>query len=111
MPRASSWLTRSALAAGLVVAACAAQGQSRDARVARGAQLFTEHGCYGCHTVGKTGTPIAADLTRVGARHTEPALRQWLRDPASQKPTAHMPRIAMPDADARDLAAYLATLR
>jgi mono/diheme cytochrome c family protein len=111
MPRFGGRVTRGMLAVGLIAAGCAVQGQSRDARVARGAQLFTDHGCYGCHTVGKTGTPIATDLTRVGTRHTEPALLQWLRDPASQKPTAHMPRIAMRDADARDLAAYLASLR
>jgi cytochrome c1 len=35
---------------------------------------------------------------------------QWLRDPASQKPTAHMPRLALTEEEIRALAAYLASL-
>ena len=43
------------------------------AAVARGGQVFQDQGCYGCHTVGPTGTPIATDLTRIGARHVAEA--------------------------------------
>ena len=88
-----------------------ALAQNRAALIARGQKLFTDQGCYGCHTVGKTGTPMASDLSRVGFKYQEAYLLQWLRDPATQKPTAHMPKIAMTDAEARALAAYLASLR
>ena len=53
-----------ALAVVLSSSAVAAQGRP----VERGRQLFTEHGCHGCHTVGKMGTPIATDLSRIGLR-------------------------------------------
>jgi mono/diheme cytochrome c family protein len=85
--------------------------QEREARVAEGKRLFTEHGCYGCHTVERYGTPIAPDLSHVGAKYPESYLDQWLSDPRSQKPTAHMPRIELSAAERRALAAYLASRR
>jgi len=97
----------------LLFAAAPAQAQAPDAAlVLRGEGLFKEQGCYGCHTVGKFGTQgIAADLSHVGARHDAGYLTKWLKDPVSQKPTAHMPKIALSDAEAKALAAYLASLR
>jgi mono/diheme cytochrome c family protein len=77
----------------------------------QGAAVFSAQGCYGCHTVGKTGTPIATDLTHVGGRYSEKQLRSWLADPAVQKPTAHMPKLTLNAAEINSLAAYLATLR
>ena len=57
-----------------------------------------------------SGTPIAPDLSGVGGRYTESTLARWLRNPAAQEPTRHMPKLEMSEADARALAAYLATL-
>jgi mono/diheme cytochrome c family protein len=88
-----------------------ADAQSREALVRRGQGLFAEKGCYGCHTIGVAGTPIAPDLSRVGARYPEPALARWLRDPAAQEPTRHMPKLEMSETEASALAAYLSTLR
>lgn len=85
--------------------------QAGPASAERGRQLFTEHGCHGCHTVGKMGTPIARDLSRVGTRYTQPQLEAWLRDPSKQRPTAHMPTIRLTGTDVVALAAYLAMLR
>lgn len=65
--------------------------------IARGKQLFIEQGCYGWHTVGKMGTPIAPDLSAVGSRYPESYLARWLRDPSAQKPTAHMPKLDLTD--------------
>src|SRR5262245_48044742 len=61
----------------------AGPGTAQDAAlVQKGAQLFMEHGCYGCHTVGKVGTQgIAPDLSRVGAKHDVAYLTKWLQDP------------------------------
>jgi cytochrome c553 len=36
---------------------------------------------------------------------------RWLRDPAQQRPSAHMPALELSDQDIRALAAYLASLR
>ena len=88
-----------------------AVAQDRAALIARGQKLFTDQGCYGCHTVGKVGTPIASDLSRVGFKYHEAYLLQWLRNPATQKPTAHMPKIAMTETEARALTAWLASLQ
>jgi mono/diheme cytochrome c family protein len=95
----------------LLLEAASAFAQEPSGLVAKGHQLFTDQGCYGCHMVGKFGTPIANDLSRVGAKHSRAYLEQWLRDPSVQKPTAHMPKIQMTEAEAVALAAYLASLR
>lgn len=94
------------LAAGLLAAPAAAQEPASPEK--EGERLFREHGCYGCHTVGAMGTPIATDLSKVGARNSADYLVKWLKDPKSQKPTAHMPTIQMPEAEAKALAAFLA---
>lgn len=94
-----------------LAAGAPAVAQDQAAMRGRGKQLFTDQGCYGCHVIDKYGTPIAPDLSRVGSKYGVEDLTRWLRDPTAQKPTAHMPRIAMPEADARALAAYLAGLR
>jgi len=39
-----------------------------------GRQLFFSQGCYGCHRVGVAGTPIAYDLSHIGAKYTESQL-------------------------------------
>jgi cytochrome c2 len=89
---------------------CFSESHGQDRAIVRGTQLFMDHGCYGCHTVGAVGTSIGPDLTRVGARYDTACLAEWLRDPARQRP-AHMPRIAMDGRDVQALAAYLASLR
>jgi len=81
------------------------------AESAKGAQVFRDQGCYGCHTVGVTGTPIATDLTRIGAKHDQTYFVKWLRDPSQQKPQQHMPKIALSDSEVQTLAAYLSSLR
>ena len=105
--------TGSSLALLLVGLAATAPGaaQEQNTPAAQGSRLFTEQGCYGCHTVEKYGTPIAPDLSHVGAKYDRAYLTRWLRDPSAQRPTAHMPKIALSDAEAQALAAYLASLR
>lgn len=104
-------VARVAAAAVLTLSAGVACGETERALVARGQKLFTEQGCHGCHTVGKMGTPIAKDLSTIGATHDRTYLETWLRDPAAQRPTAHMPRLELRGAEITALAAYLASLR
>jgi mono/diheme cytochrome c family protein len=93
----------------LFVTSAAAQ-PSRDV-TEPGRTIFFAQGCYGCHRLGAAGTPIAYDLSHVGRKYNESDLEKWLRDPMSQKPTAHMPRLALTDDEIRALARYLASLR
>jgi cbb3-type cytochrome oxidase cytochrome c subunit len=97
--------------AAIALVAAIASGQEASPVISQGKRLYTEQGCYGCHTMGKTGTTIAADLTHVGSKYTETYLRDWLREPQQQKPQAHMPKIQMAEPEARALAAYLASLK
>ena len=88
-----------------------ALAQDRSTLIEQGQQLFFKQGCYGCHTVGKVGTPIGPDLSHVGAQYSPSYLTGWLRDPASQKHTAHMPKIELTEEEIQALAAYLTSLR
>lgn len=106
------WLVASVVVVGAATPILLVRAQDRRAAlVAQGERFFTEQGCYGCHTLGKFGTPIAADLTRIGARYGEADLVRWLTDPASQKPTAHMPKLQLAPDEAVALAAFLASQR
>ena len=77
----------------------------------QGKQYFMNSGCYGCHTVGRMGTPIGPDLSHVGAKYPLAYLQRWLRDPAEQRPSAHMPALELSEAQVAALAAYLSSLR
>jgi mono/diheme cytochrome c family protein len=99
-----------ALGVALITAAAAAFAQG-GALIDGGKKAFVSEGCYGCHTVGKFGTPIGPDLSYVGVRYPEPYLVRWLRDPASQRPSAHMPKLELSEEQVKALAAYLSSLR
>ena len=88
----------------------ASLGQEPAARTGRGDQVFVAQGCYGCHQIGKFGTPIGPDLSRLGGKHRAPYLRRWLRDPESVRPTAHMPKLELSVEEIEALATYLASL-
>lgn len=78
---------------------------------ARGERLFRDQGCYGCHIVGKFGTPIGPNLSHIGGRYSKAYLTRWLSDPESQRPNAHMPKLELDPAQVEALAAYLASLK
>jgi cytochrome c2 len=91
-----------------------------DAR--RGRALVGEAGCAACHTVpgvrnarGNVGPPLArfADRTYIaGMLPNEPrSLVHWLRHPQQVVPGNAMPEMGLDERDARDIAAYLYTLR
>jgi cytochrome c1 len=115
------------LAAVVATAACVQvapgpPGESRDGYPERGARLIQQYGCGSCHTVpgvdradGLVGPP----LTRFGARsyiagelpNNADNLRRWIQDPQSVEPGTAMPNLGVSEIDARDIAAYLFTLR
>ncbi|TVT19894.1 c-type cytochrome, partial [Amycolatopsis rhizosphaerae] len=89
---------------------------------ARGAQLIRQYGCGSCHTVpgvsGATGL-VGPPLTRFGARsyiagelpNNGDNLQRWIRDPRGVEPGTAMPNLGVSPLDARDIAAYLFTLK
>jgi mono/diheme cytochrome c family protein len=95
----------------LAIAAVAIVQSQTSAVIERGEAAFKNNGCYGCHIVGKAGTPIGPDLTLVGRKYPVEYFVRWLRDPALQRPNAHMPALELTEADVQALAAYLGSLR
>jgi len=97
--------------AALLLVAVAAPAWAQEALVEEGRQAFTKNGCHGCRTLGRMGTPIGPDLSHVGAKYSPAYLERWLRDPASVRPSAHMPTLELTDADVRALGAYFGAQR
>jgi mono/diheme cytochrome c family protein len=94
----------------VLVVSLALPAAAADDPVTHGKKVFASQGCYGCHTVGVAGTPIGPDLSRVGAKYPVRYLKEWLRDPSAQKPTAHMPKISLTEDEITALATYLSSL-
>jgi mono/diheme cytochrome c family protein len=93
-----------------LVACATAAAQPAAPPVPEGRQVFLTQ-CYGCHTLGAAGTPIAPDLSRIGARLSRDELERRIRDPRTHRDTAHMPRLELSESEIRALVAYLSELR
>lgn len=81
---------------------------------ARGKQLFySKYGCQSCHIVDyKTDKGyIGPALASVGNRLTPPWMYRWLLDPKALRPGTMMPNLKIKDDEARDLTAFLTTLK
>jgi cytochrome c len=88
----------------------------------RGRDLAQSKGCVGCHDIPGTRGPrgnVGPPLTRIATRvyiggvllNTPDNLRQWLLDPPKIDPKTAMPNVGLADQEARDLSAFLYTLR
>jgi mono/diheme cytochrome c family protein len=95
----------------LLAVVAAAGAQAPDTTAERGMAAFKSNGCYGCHMIGKFGTPIGPDLSQVGRKYPAEYLARWLHDPTAVRPNAHMPALELTEADQHALAAYLGSLR
>jgi cytochrome c2 len=124
-------LGRWLLALPLVAATALAQAQSERAHPAwnvpggnatRGHDLVTQLGCGGCHTIpgvrnarGNVGPPLTAFGDRrfvAGMLENRPEnLIHWLEHPQSVVPGNAMPEMGISQQQARDIAAWLYTLR
>lgn len=87
-----------------------------------GAQLIEGYRCGACHTIpgiqgadGLVGPPLMffARRTYIGGElpNTPPNLIRWIRDPSAIEPGTAMPTLGLSEQQARDVAAYLYTLR
>jgi mono/diheme cytochrome c family protein len=88
----------------------------------RGRNTLTQYACNACHRIpGVTGSDVhvGPPLAGIGSRgliagrlpNTPEQMVRWLRAPRSVDPLTTMPDMRVGEADARDIAAYLATLR
>lgn len=88
----------------------------------RGKAAIQTYGCGKCHTIpgirhadGVVGPPLVsvADRTYIAGNfpNTPDTLTHWVMDPKSMKPKTAMPSLGLSEPQARDVAAYLATLR
>lgn len=87
-----------------------------------GAQLIEDFRCGVCHTIpgikgadGLVGPPLILFARRsyVGGElpNTPPNLVRWIQDPPAVEPGTAMPVLGVSEQQARDIAAYLYTLR
>jgi mono/diheme cytochrome c family protein len=97
-------------AVAVLMAACGSGRSETTSGVPAGREIFFTR-CYGCHTLGVAGTPIAPDLSRVGARLGRDEIERRLRDPRTHQPTARMPQIDLSEAEVQALVRYLSDLR
>lgn len=115
---AACWL--SACTGGTEVAVAYAPGTGGDA--GRGKAAIAQYSCGTCHTIpgirganGRVAPPLDffARRTYVGGEvpNTPENLVKWIRDPHSIEPKTAMPVLGVSDQQARDIAAYLYTLK
>jgi cytochrome c2 len=109
----------------LILAACDVGTKATAQAVgqaAHGAALIRQYGCGSCHVVpgidgadGLVGPPLLQIGRRIYVagvlRNTPDNLVAWLQNPQRFVPGNAMPDMGMGEADARDVAAYLYTLR
>jgi cytochrome c2 len=88
----------------------------------RGRRAALRDGCGACHTLpgvsgaaGEVGPELKAITQRAeiaGVLTNDPAsLMAWIRRPQQVRPGVGMPEMNLPEADIRDIAAYLYTIR
>ena len=88
----------------------------------RGHQAINQYACVTCHRIpGVVGAnaPVGPPLAGIGARtmiagrlpNTFDNMVRWLREPQAVDPHTAMPALGVGERDARDIAAYLATLK
>ena len=114
------------LLAACTSAACRGTGDPRRPLPAgdagRGRLLAYGYGCGTCHAIpgvprarAVVGPPLwgVADRAYIAGvlPNTERDMVRWLRDPPAVDPRTVMPNMGVTETDARDITAYLATLR
>jgi cytochrome c2 len=80
----------------------------------RGKQLFySKYGCQSCHIADYKNDKgyVGPALTSVGNRLTPVWTYKWLKDPNALRAGTIMPNFSLKDDEARDLTAFLMTLK
>lgn len=123
----ADWMKASALAACLLLVSCSPNAMQVASSMTggdqhRGKDLIQYYGCPSCHTIagipganGLVGPPLTglAGRVYVGGMlpNTPENLVRWIRDARSVNPHTAMPNMHVTPDDARNIAAYLETLK
>ena len=106
----------------LAASGCGTGGPAKGGDPSRGRHVMVDYGCQTCHHIpgvhGANGT-VGPPLDRMALRgfvagrlqNSPENLIRWIRDPQSVDPKNAMPNSGVTERDARDIAAYLYTLR
>ena len=80
--------------------------------ITRGQGLFREkYGCQSCHIVGGNGGYVGPPLDKTGNRLQPGWVYRWLLNPQKYKPETLEPRAGLSESEAKDLTAYLMSLK
>lgn len=80
--------------------------------VEKGKELVANLGCMGCHAVEDwEGTNFGPDLKPIGSKVNAAWLQDWLKNPKHYWKETRMPQMRINDEEARDISAYLLTLK
>jgi cytochrome c len=110
------------------MAGCDAGKAKRDVDISafgnaeHGRQLIASYGCGACHMIpgvhaarGKVGPPLLffGERTMIAGElpNTPANLETWIENPKQVEPKTAMPNLGVKPDEARDMAAYLYTLR
>jgi cytochrome c1 len=112
---------------GLALCACARGDDGQAAQLTggdprRGATAIGNYGCGACHAIpgirnasATVGPPLAGIANRSylagQLQNTPPNMLQWIQHPQNVEPGTAMPDMKVTEQDARDISAYLYTLR
>jgi cytochrome c2 len=106
----------------LAMVGCDKKEESAVGNVRRGPGLIAQSGCGTCHEIpgvrGARGR-VGPSLDRIGTQtvlagtlpNTPANMLTWIKTPQAVRPGDVMPNMGLNDHDARDIAAYLYTLR
>lgn len=109
----------------LMLSACGEEKpttQIAGADAGRGKTLIQRYGCVACHSIpgiAGHGSNVGPPLEKMGRRgyvggvlpNTPDDMVRWLRNPPAVDPRTAMPNLGISEAEAKDIAAYLYTLR
>ena len=76
----------------------------------KGAELFHQQGCIGCHTLDAKGDAERIGMGEIGSKFRPGALAAFLRDPAKHHAATRMPDFGFDEPESAALEAYLRSL-
>jgi len=107
---------RAVVVAGVLTFGLAAMAAAQEAKVAKGAQLYTDQKCGLCHSIGDKGNK-KGPLDGVGTKLSADDLRRWIVDAKGMTVKTKAPRkpemknYALPQEDVDALVAYMVSLK
>jgi cytochrome c1 len=121
-PQYAEWMAKAPVAPACGAEPAASAIASIPANPDRGRIALYQYACNACHMIpGVTGPDahVGPSLQGIASRqliagtfaNTPENLARWLRETQKVKPGTAMPQLGVVDQDARDIAAYLGTLR